>query len=52
MTFSEYCERQNKLYKALDALIELEPDKYCQTVNDLRNEITALQEKYNNSLGR
>ena len=35
VTFSEYCEKQNKLYKALDALIELESTKYCKAINSL-----------------
>jgi len=47
VTFSEYCEKQNKLYKALDALIELESTKYRQAINSLRDDIYALEEEYN-----
>ena len=45
MTFSEACEAQNKLYKALDALLELDGDKYRQVINDLRDEICEVDRK-------
>ena len=49
MTFSEACEAQNKLYKALDALIELPSDKYKQTINDLRTDIDDIEQKLSES---
>ena len=47
MTFSEACEAQNKLYKALDSLLELDGDKYRQAINDLRDEISEIDQKQN-----
>ena len=35
----------NRLYKALDALLELPGDKYRQAVNDLQAEISEIDQK-------
>jgi hypothetical protein len=45
MTYSEACEAQNKLYKALNALLELPGDKHRQAINDLRYEISYIDNK-------
>ena len=49
MTFSEACEAQNKLYRALNTLIELPGDKYRQTINDLRTDIDDIEQKLSES---
>ena len=45
MTYSEACEAQNKLYGALNALLELDGDKYRRAINDLRDEISEVDRK-------
>ena len=45
MTRTELHAANNKLFRALNALIELSSDKYRRAINDLRSEIETVNQK-------